>query len=77
MRHFRTNQVFGLAAAVLLTLFHGGAQAQDRLRTMPVYAQFQQASQQLNAAMASFFDSGVTGIVWSADGRAKIGRAHV
>ena len=69
MRHFRTNQVFGLAAAVLLTLFPGGAQAQDRLRTMPVYAQFQQASQQLNAAMASFFDSGVTGIVWSADGR--------
>ena len=45
-------------------------QAQDRLRTMPAYSQFQQAGQQLNAAMSSFYGSGVTGVVWAADGKA-------
>ncbi|MCW3095390.1 MAG: ptpA 7 [Chthonomonadaceae bacterium] len=69
MRYHRIKHTLGLAAA-LLALFHSGAQAQDRLRTMPVYSQFQQASQQLNAAMGSFYNSGVTGIVWAADGKA-------
>lgn len=57
-------------ATVLLTLFHGDAQAQDRLRTMPAFGQYQQGTQQLSAATSSFYGSGVSGIVWSADGKA-------
>ncbi len=69
MRYLRIKHTLGLAAA-LLTLFHGGVQAQDRLRTMPAYAQYQQGTQQLNAAMSAFRESGVTGVVWEAGGKA-------
>ena len=69
MRPIRIKHTLGLAAAALLTLVHGGAHAQDRLRTMPGYTQYQQAAQQLNAAMGAYFGSGVSGIVWGADGK--------
>jgi dipeptidyl-peptidase-4 len=69
VRIHHIKHTLGLATA-LLTLFLGSAHAQDRLPKMPVYAQFQQASQQLGAAAGSFYNSQVTGIVWSTDGKA-------
>lgn len=68
MRHIGNMRNFG-TVVVFLTLFHAGVAAQDRLKTMPIYAPYQQARQQLNAAMSSYYRSGVTGVVWTADGK--------
>jgi dipeptidyl-peptidase-4 len=65
-----TKYLLGLASAALFTLSSGALQAQDRLRSMPAFAQYQQANSQLSAAMSGFYGSGVSGVVWSADGKA-------
>lgn len=69
MRTFGIKQTLGLTAA-LLTLFHGGVPAQDRLRSMPAYNQYVQSSQELSAAQNAYFNSGVNGVVWTEDGKA-------
>ena len=51
---------FGLAG---VALFHAATSAQDRLKTMPGYAQYQKVSAQLNGAVRSGAISGT----WSAD----------
>ena len=68
MRNIGMKRTIGLAAAVL-TLFSGGVKAQDRLKTMPAYARFQQSSQDLNAVMSSYYKSGIGGVVWADDGK--------
>jgi dipeptidyl-peptidase-4 len=67
-------------AAILLTLLPSGAAAQDRLTTMPTYPRYRQVREQLSAAMSGYYNSGVTGVVWSADsktvGYAKDGKNY-
>jgi dipeptidyl-peptidase-4 len=54
-----------LGLAVTVVVFQGGAAAQDRLRSMPGYAQYNRMATQLAGAL----QSGSVTVTWSADGK--------
>ncbi len=79
MNRMRIMQIGG-AAVAMLALGGLGVRAQDRLKTMPAYEHYARAIQDLNGAMSSYRSSGVSGVVWTDDGKAvgytKAGKSY-